>query len=574
MANALDAFSADLARVADLTDDELKALETNIMAAFDAADEADAEDDMQALADALDQVRAELDKRQPVEEDAAPPVAAAAETEPVPEPTDAEAQHSENEGDPDAAEDVTEEPAADDTVPAAEETPEAVDNNEEEKETTVASVDIPKDRAPIVTEAASTATITAAADIPGFTAGAEFKSLADFSDAFAKRINTLNRLTGGDGERVLVASIKSEADSDRVLEMNDPEGNRDKIMAVTELSAITASGGCCAPLTTKYDLFTIGETSRPVRDSLAGFQADRGGIRFYTAPTLSDLGTATGFWDCDDDAAYSESDDATWKVCARIDCPPEQTAMTQAVTMCLTFGVLSSRVFPENVTANTRLALVQHARLADSALLAGIKRGSTKIAGPAVKYGAVRDILLTVARVAAWYRDRHRLGKEVPLRAILPIWILEILRSDILVQPPAGDGRTADFAISARDVENFFDQWGINITWTLDGPDPATQGGGTYGPLAATAATDDAPDVMALPAFPTTLEWALFAEGSWLYLDGGSLDLGIVRDSKLVRANDYMQFSEVFESVVKIGGESMWITSPLDVLGQYSHAIA
>lgn len=571
MANALDAFSADLARLADLTDDELSALESNIMSAFDTADEADDEETMTALADALDTVRSELDKRKPEAPADEPAVAAIAAPETEIDAADTAvpevpAEHSEAEA-----------PAEAEAHAAASEEP-AVDNldntNEtKEEETTVASVDIPKDRAPQITEAAPNV-ITAAADIAGVPAGAAFDSLDAFADAFAKRINSLNRLNGGDGERVLVASIKSTVPEDRLLLPNDPEGNRDKIMAVTDLSVLTASGGCCAPLTTRYDLFTIGETSRPVRDSLAGFQADRGGIRFFTAPTLSDLGLATGFWDCSDDEAYAEGTPETWKVCARIDCPTEQTALTQAVTMCLTFGVLSSRVFPENVTANTRLALVQHARLAESALLARIKAGSTPVTGPAVAYGAVRDLLLTVARVVAWYRDRHRLDKDVPLRAILPLWVLEVLVSDLIVQPPAGDGRAADFAVAAADVQRFFTDRNINITWTLDGPSPTTNGGGTYGALVDTAAAGDPAGTKDVPLFPTSVEWALFAEGSWLFLDGGSLDLGIVRDSKLVRSNDYMQFSEVFESAVRIGGESLWITSPVSVLGAYSKAVA
>ncbi|MGV1079723.1 MAG: major capsid protein [Candidatus Nanopelagicales bacterium] len=536
MASA-DEFTADLQRLADMDSQELSDLESRIMAAFDAADEANDEATMQQLADALDQVRGEIEKKGGEAPAAAP--------EPVPA----------------AAEVAAAEPI--------------IEDKKEEEDPTVASVDIPKDRAPkTMEEPVSATTITAAADIPGYSAGAEFPSLEVFADAFAKRINTLNRLSGGDGERVLVASIKSTVSDDRMLQMNDPEGNREKIMAITEPKAIMASGGCCAPLTTRYDLYTIGETARPVRDSLAGFQADRGGIRFFSGPTLASLGTATGFWNCDADAAYVQATPSTWKICARIDCPPEKTALTQAVTMCLVFGVISSRVFPENVTANTKLALVQHARLADSALLAAIKADSTPIAGPAVKFGAVRDLLLTVARVAAWYRDRHRLGREIPLRAILPVWVLEMLRADLIVQPPAGDGRVADFGVSSRDVENFFDQWGVRITWTLDGPSPSTLGGGTFGPLVATPSGADAANVMDLPPFPTTVQWVLYAEGAWLFLDGGSLDLGIVRDSTLVRANDYMQFSETFESAVRIGGESLWITSPIDVLGQYSHAIA
>ena len=259
-------------------------------------------------------------------------------------------------------------------------------------------------------------------------------------------------------------------------------------------------------------------------------------------------------------------------MCARIECPPEAEALTEAVTMCLTFGVMSSRVFPENVAANTQLALVQNARLAESALLAKIKAGSTQIAGPAVLYGAVRDLLLTVARVVAWYRDRNRLGENTPVRAIMPVWLLDLMRADMIVQPPAGDGRVADFAISANDIENFFDEWGVNITWALDSAD-RTAGGSTFGALID--AEDPAPvNVFATPLFPTSVEWAMFAEGTWLFLDGGSLDLGIIRDSKLVQANDYTQFSEVFEGAAKIGGESLWITSPIEVRGAYSKSIA
>lgn len=511
---AIDAFTEKLNALTDLSIEDLEALETEVMAAFDTADQANNEVDMNDLATALDQIRSEIDHRSSAPVDGAPtPTTASAE---IPE---------------------------EDSMPA---------------------VQVPADRAPKVEEAESPTTIIAAADIPGIAAGTEFTSEASFNEAMASRINTLTRVRGGDGERSLVASIVSKASEDRTLRQHDPEGNREKIEAVTGPSAIVAAGGCCAPLTTRYDLFSIGETARPVRDSLAGFNADRGGIRYFASPTLDTLSGNVGFWTCDDDEAYDEADPETWKVCGRVDCPAESTAITQAVTSCLTFGVLSSRVFPENVSANTKLALVQHARVAESALLAKIKAGSTAIAGPAVQYGAVRDILLTIARVGAWYRDRNRLGPDTPLRAHIPMFVLDILRSDIIVQPPAGDGRTADFAISANDVENFFDQWGINVTWTLDGASPTVNGGGIYGPLSGGA----------LPAFPTSVEWSLFAEGAWLFLDGGTLDLGVVRDSKLVRSNDYMQFSETFESAAKVGGTSLWVTSPLTVRGGYSPAIS
>jgi hypothetical protein len=47
--------------------------------------------------------------------------------------------------------------------------------------------------------------------------------------------------------------------------------------------------------------------------------------------------------------------------------------------------------------------------------------------------------------------------------------------------------------------------------------------------------------------------------GAHLFLDGGTLDLGIVRDSTLNSTNDYQQFMETFEGHAFIGVESLWV---------------
>jgi hypothetical protein len=71
----------------------------------------------------------------------------------------------------------------------------------------------------------------------------------------------------------------------------------------------------------------------------------------------------------------------------------------------------------------------------------------------------------------------------------------------------------------------------------------------------------------ALLEFPDSFVWYLFAEGTFLFLDGGTLDLGIIRDSSLVGTNDYKMFIETFENVAKVGIESLAITSTISVNG-------
>jgi hypothetical protein len=74
-------------------------------------------------------------------------------------------------------------------------------------------------------------------------------------------------------------------------------------------------------------------------------------------------------------------------------------------------------------------------------------------------------------------------------------------------------------------------------------------------------------DATALNEFPDTFRWFLFAEGTFLFLDGGTLDLGIIRDSGLVGTNDYKMFVETFEGLAKVGIESLAITSTISING-------
>jgi hypothetical protein len=71
----------------------------------------------------------------------------------------------------------------------------------------------------------------------------------------------------------------------------------------------------------------------------------------------------------------------------------------------------------------------------------------------------------------------------------------------------------------------------------------------------------------AMNEFPDTCVWWLFAEGSFLFLDGGTLDLGIIRDSTLVGTNDYKMFVETFENAAFVGVESLQITSTINING-------
>jgi hypothetical protein len=217
---------------------------------------------------------------------------------------------------------------------------------------------------------------------------------------------------------------------------------------------------------------------------------------------------------------------------------------------------MGARAYPELVERHTELAMVAHARFAETRLLTRIGSLSTAVTSAAL-LGAARDIFAAIDQAAAAYRNRHRIDVNSPLRAIFPEWFKNALRADLIKQLP-GDGNDDTFGLAEAKITSWFKGRNINVTWHMDGETGqmfGTQGAGALSP------------------FPSNVIWYLFAEGTFLFLDGGTLDLGLVRDSTLNSTNDYKIFLETFEGVAKVGVESIRVTSALAIRGASSATV-
>jgi chemotaxis protein histidine kinase CheA len=402
-----------------------------------------------------------------------------------------------------------------------------------------AVIEAPADRRPVAQASVAPVAITAGADIPGYTAGSELSDMNAVAEAMAKRLHGLRRVNGGDGEQHIVASLTTSFDESRTL-TQDAESNWNKIQAVASPEAIVASGGHSAPFAVKYDIFGVGTTVRPVRDCLPRFQADRGGIRFITPPVLSDYGNAVGVW-----TNVVDTDPGTdTKTSLTVTSATENTVATDAVTLQLQFGNLMTRAYPELIARHNELGLIQHAREAETQILTRLTALSTAVTSTSI-IGLARDFLVQIGRAASAYRSRHRLPADFPLRAIIPAWIKDAMVADLALSAP-GDS----LLNATSEIDGLLASRGINVCYTIDGSAlTGSQGSG------------------AMNEFTDTFVWYLFAEGTFLFLDGGTLDLGIIRDSTLVGTNDYKMFVETFEGVAKVGVESLKVTSTISVNG-------
>src|SRR5207237_862330 len=170
--------------------------------------------------------------------------------------------------------------------------------------------------------------------------------------------------------------------------------------------------------------------------------------------------------------------------------------------------------------------------------------------------GAVQELLYTVSKAVAGYRNRHRMTENTPLRAIMPAWFKHVLQADLAF----GENGLGNFAAAGAQIEGFFRASNVNITWALDGEQGQDYAGLTEELVFAGQASGSNTHTV-LTDFPDEVIWYLFAEGTFSFMDGGTLDLGLVRDSTLNAANDYQTFVETFENVVKFGSESLRIRS-------------
>lgn len=332
------------------------------------------------------------------------------------------------------------------------------------------------------------------------------------------------------------------ADSTRLIEATLPPEAR-------MFEAIAAAGGICGPLESVYDIPNVGSTVRPVRDALTRFGAERGGIRFIPSlrPSTGTTSAGVSIWTAANDASPASPAE---KPCPHIDCGTECTATVDAITACLVVGNLQAKFSPEQ-WANALWDLsVQHARIAEGALLAGIDAGS--IAATYTSAGTISSVLGAVDRAVAGIRSRERLSDGTGFRVIIDGWLRSALRSHFALQDP--EGQTGAPGITDVAIAQWFAARGVTVSYTLDDSIFGAQAAG------------------ALNEFPGTTTVRVFPEGTWLYLDGGTLDLGTeIVDSTLIAVNDREAFMETFEGVAKRtetcdvpGDDSLSITVTLD----------
>lgn len=391
--------------------------------------------------------------------------------------------------------------------------------------------------------------------VPGFESGTQLND-----ETFLRAFAELAKSPRGVG-KLDVARVEFNYPEERQLG-TDPAQNTERLSAAMDPEAIVAAGGLCLPPEVRYDINVLGVTDRPVKAALNSFSTKRGMVQYRAPFDALAMSSGLGIWTQADDQAIvvppPDPDTNVYKSCYVVECPGVLEASIYSTYMCLEFPNMTARFDTEWVRATTQAAQVAWARFAENQLLSRLFSASKILKGVGPAVSAIADLLATYDRVIAYYRNRHRLNSRVALRTIMPLWVVNLLQTDLARRfTMASPGEL--FGIAQAELERWFGTRNVNVTWHLDGLAGTTVNGVAvaqqfYGDVAAGAV---------VPQYPANVDSLLFVEGDWVFLDGGTLDLGLVRDSDLNKRNRYQTFVETFEGVLFEGKESLRINLPL-----------
>lgn len=316
-----------------------------------------------------------------------------------------------------------------------------------------------------------------------------------------------------------------------------------------EQLSLVASGGSCAPVQPTYDIFSAFGVQRPIEAALPTVGAPRGGYRFIVPPGFAQ---ARGAIDVKDSTALATTPGAGWvdKNCIRVTCPPEVTVNVAAISQCVTFDNLNFRVFPEQVADFMRRVAAEFARAKEIYYLDRINA----LAGAAVDisasatqtqaYGLTRSLYRELRTIAHNYRKRENMDTDAILDVFLPDVLEEALAVDmtndasvglsILAGP--GGNLVEMLARKARLNVNFY-YYDADVT--VDPTFPPTEHSDLITP--------------AYNVLPTVARSYIYAPGSIVRPDAGTLDVGPFRDSALNRTNDVELFAEQWVEIANPG---------------------
>ncbi len=394
-------------------------------------------------------------------------------------------------------------------------------------------------------ERRDTAVLVASADIPGVPHASRLADMDALVAAMSAKARTLSiARRGHDTPWYPVASLPLKHRF--TLDLNASPKQIDEVLqAATDVDALVAAGGWCSPSEISYDLFNI--VCEDGMLDIPSVGINRGGIRYPVSPTFDDVFSGVdSYWtwtETQDVAAVTGTAQSGTKVCSRVPCADFTEDRLRCDGLCLTVGNLMEDAYPELIANHTRLLFAGFAHRQNALRIQNLVTLSVAVTGSGTAgIGVVSPLLGSVEMQAIDYRERFAMCEDAVLELVLPRWILGAMRSDLRK-------RTGIDLISVQNsvLANYFDALNVRVQFVDDWQ---VRGSGQFGD----------PNAI-LTSWPLSVQFLLYAPGTFIWGRGLQLNLGVIRDSVLNETNDHTgAWMEECWLVSRVGHESRVVT--------------
>lgn len=300
-------------------------------------------------------------------------------------------------------------------------------------------------------------------------------------------------------------------------------------MANMTPEALVATGPC-APSQPVYDFFSISQTAGMLQ--VPGASAPRGGLIY---PVSSSYATVrdTAAW-----SAAAGQQTETTKLSYTVACPSTTECTVVPFPVILQFTNMQQRFYPEFIAHSVEESMRFHEHFINATHIAAAVTASTAIGGGDTGGGGLVNVANIVNNRAMRYRDNYRMAPESVLELVVPAWVIDALVADLVAR-----NATTDFGNARARVLALFASLNLSVQAVQDWQSPA----------------DNADNGWLLAA-----DMLLYAPGTFVKLDGGNLNLGIVRDSTLNADNYFQIMEETFEVLCEVGHDS-WLLDDVTI---------
>lgn len=379
-------------------------------------------------------------------------------------------------------------------------------------------------------------------------AGAKLNEVIDDPEKFAsfvvRTMDKQRRTTTRD--KITLATAQFSWPEDRTFREKDLAHNSRvmrRIQSFQREQAILASGACLAPLPATYELMGYATPQSPVEQHLPTIGVPRLGMQWWPPLDWRQGKTGIATFTMDE---LTDQEEVIDKPAVRITCPSDpESDYVEAMTFVVEMGNETQKAFPELVARFLDDMRTYYATYKEIAYLNAIDAACTDVTetGSDQPYGFTTTALHTLSLASRAYRKRHNLPRNTRLEVYMSDDTLDHFAEDLLAHGFVSDPAAA--LLTDTDIAALMGRLNLDVVWTNDQAtgDPTN----LFQPQTAGA--------LIRPA--DTSWYKMCLPGSFIRMDGGSLDAGVQRSPELNRSNDIQIFMEEWTKVVFVGLEAI-----------------